>query len=130
MINKVILVGNLGDAPETGETKAGHRFAKLSVATNKRWTDKATGEKRERASWHRVVVWGNDMANAAAAMAKGARIYVEGELETRKFQARDGRDQWVTEIVVQGYAGRVFGVTGGSGGGVPDPAAPPDDYRG
>lgn len=130
MVNKAFLVGRLGADPETGETQRGGRWCKFSLATSRKWTDKASGEKREKTQWHRVVIWGDGLANECARrLKKGSQVACEGEIETRKFQTKDGRDGYVTEIVIQGYGGQVVFCDGASGsGGVPDPQEP-DGYR-
>lgn len=129
MTNKAIILGRLGGDVETSETQGGQRYCRMSVATSRRWTDKASGEKREKTSWHRVVVWGNELANLCAQrLRKGSQVYVEGEIETRKWQGRDGRDQYTTEIVVQGLRGQVVFVDRSEGGQPPEPD-PPEGWR-
>lgn len=131
MINCVILIGNLGQDPEIGETGGNQRYARLSLATSETWRDKVSGERKERTQWHRVVVWGDGLAGMLAKYAKkGSKLYVQGKLVTRKFaDKRTGEDRYVTEIVVQGGADTVRLVADGSGSGaVPAPDAPPDSY--
>jgi single-strand DNA-binding protein len=131
MVNKAILVGNLGSAPETGETGRGARWCGFSVATSRRWRDKASGEKKEKTSWHRVIVWGDGLATSCAkALKKGSKVYVEGEIETRSYE-KDGATRFVTEIIVQGFAGRVVFCDGaGSGAGDGRPPAPDSEPEG
>lgn len=131
MVNSARILGHLGRDPETGETSRGTRYCGLSVATARKWTDKASGEKREKTTWHRVVVWGDGLANECAKrLKKGSKVYVEGEIETRDYEDRDGVKRYVTEIVVQGLRGQVVFLDSGSGGAAPPmPEEAPDDYR-
>lgn len=98
-INKVILIGNLGAAPEARGTPNGGQITTVSLATTERWVDKSSGEKREETEWHRVVFFGRlaDIANQY--LTKGASVYIEGRLRTRKWQSQDGHDRYSTEIV-------------------------------
>jgi single-strand DNA-binding protein len=110
-MNKVILVGNLGQDPEIGATKDGKGYARLSLATSESWKDKATGERKERVQWHKIVCWGDGISKYLGEYAKkGSRLVVEGKLETRKYE-KDGQDRYVTEIIVQGAGGSVKIVT-------------------
>ena len=103
-VNKVILVGNLGADPEIRQTKAGKPVATLSIATSDSWKDKTTGERQGRTEWHRVVIFSEGLCRIAEQyLKKGAKIYIEGELRTRKWQDKDGADKWSTEVVLQGY---------------------------
>ncbi len=105
MINKAILIGNLGKDPDIKSTNGGKKFARLSVATTKKW--KRDGEWEERTQWHTVVVWNEYTAKYLESYAaKGSRVYVEGEIETRKYD-KDGEDKYVTEIVVSGFGNEV-----------------------
>ncbi|MGK0673849.1 MAG: single-stranded DNA-binding protein [Halothiobacillaceae bacterium] len=97
-VNKVILVGNLGADPETRYMPSGGAVTNLRIATSENWTDK-TGEKQERTEWHRVVLFGKLAEIAAEYLRKGQQVYIEGSLRTRKWQDREGRDQYTTEIV-------------------------------
>lgn len=99
-VNKVILIGNLGDDPEKRVTGAGQPVTTLRIATNERWTDKA-GQKQERTEWHRIVVWGPQAENCAQYLAKGRQVYVEGRLQTRQWDDKEGNKRWTTEIVAQ-----------------------------
>jgi len=96
-VNKVILIGNLGRDPEVKYTQTGTAVANLSVATNEVWTDKA-GQKQERTEWHRVVVWGKQAQVLAEHLAKGKQVYVEGSLQTRSWDDRDGNKRYTTEV--------------------------------
>ncbi|MEM9170963.1 MAG: single-stranded DNA-binding protein [Pseudomonadota bacterium] len=105
-VNKVILVGNLGRDPEIRQTKDGRPIANLSVATSETWKDKMTGERRETTEWHRVVIFQEGLARVAEQyMRKGSKVYVEGQLQTRKWQDQNGQDRYSTEVVLQGYGG-------------------------
>jgi single-strand DNA-binding protein len=135
-INKVILVGNLGADPETRYMPSGGAVTNLSVATSDQWKDKQTGEQKERTEWHKVVFFDRLAEVAAEYLRKGSQVYVEGRLQTRKWQDRDGNDRWTTEIV-----GRDMQMLGGRGGGGsapmssggPGPSSPPpqpaDDFE-
>ena len=99
-INKVILIGNLGKDPEVRYSASGSAIANITLATAEYWKDKNTGEKQERTEWHRVVFFGSLAEIAGEYLKKGVQIYVEGRLQTRKWQDKDGRDRYTTEIVV------------------------------
>ncbi len=98
-VNKVILIGNLGADPEIRHTQGGNAVANLSLATSESWRDKTTGETRENTEWHRVVMFGRLGEIAGEYLKKGSKVYVEGRLQTRKWQDRDGNDRYTTEIV-------------------------------
>ncbi|MED5535027.1 MAG: single-stranded DNA-binding protein [Pseudomonadota bacterium] len=98
-INKVILVGNLGQDPETRAMPDGRAVANISVATSKSWKDKNTGEQQERTEWHKVVFFDRLAEVVGQYLNKGSKVYVEGELRTRKWQDKDGNDRWSTEVV-------------------------------
>ena len=104
-INKVILIGNLGAKPEVKYASNGNAIANLSVATSDSWTDKNTGEKQERTEWHRVSLFGKLAEIAGQYLDKGSKVYVEGKLQTRKWQDKEGKDRYTTEIVVSGFNG-------------------------
>ena len=106
-VNKVILVGNLGADPDVRSTQAGDLVANLRLATSESWKDKTTGEPQERTEWHRVVVFGKRAEIARQYLRKGSKVYVEGQLRTRKYQAQDGSDRWTTEIHLPPYAGQM-----------------------
>ena len=103
-VNKVILLGNLGRDPEIRSMQSGSKMATFSMATSKRWRDKNTQEQRDKTSWHNIVVFGDGLVDIVEKyVKKGSKIYVEGELQTRKWQDQDGNDRYTTEVVMQGY---------------------------
>lgn len=104
-VNKVILVGNLGGDPEVRYMPSGGAVANITVATSETWRDKATGEQREKTEWHRVALFGKLAEVAGEYLRKGSQVYIEGQLQTRKWQDQSGQDRYTTEIVVQGYNG-------------------------
>jgi single-strand DNA-binding protein len=104
-INKVILVGNLGQKPEVKYASNGSAIANLSVATSESWTDKNTGQKQEKTEWHRVSLFGKLAEIAGQYLDKGSKVYVEGKLQTRKWQDQSGSDRYSTEVVVSGFNG-------------------------
>jgi len=104
-INKVILVGNLGAKPEVIYASNGNAISNLSVATSESWTDKSTGQKQERTEWHRVSLFGKLAEIAGQYLDKGSKVYVEGKLQTRKWQDQNGQDRYTTEVVVSGFNG-------------------------
>jgi len=119
-VNKVILVGNLGADPEIRRTQDGRPIVNLRLATSETWRDKTTGERRERTEWHRVVIFNEALAKVAEQyLKKGAKVYVEGQLQTRKWQDQQGQDRYSTEVVLQGFSSQLTmldRVGGGSGG--------------
>lgn len=104
-INKVILVGNLGNDPEIRYLPSGGAVATLTVATSESWRDKATGEQREKTEWHRVALFGKLAEVAGEYLKKGSQVYIEGQLETRKWQDQNGQDRYTTQVVVKGFNG-------------------------
>ena len=103
-VNKVILLGNLGRDPEIRSMQSGNKMASFTMATSKRWKDKTTQEQREKTSWHNIVVFSEGLVGIVEKyVKKGSKIYVEGELSTRKYQDNDGNDKYTTEVVLQGY---------------------------
>lgn len=104
-INKVILVGNLGGDPEIRYLPSGGAVATLTVATSESWRDKATGEQREKTEWHRVALFGKLAEVAGEYLKKGSQVYIEGQLETRKWQDQNGQDRYTTQVVVKGFNG-------------------------
>src|SRR5271169_2326253 len=103
-VNKVILVGNLGKDPEIRRTQDGRPIANLSVATSENWRDKATGERKEKTEWHRVVIFNEGLCKVAEQyLKKGAKVYVEGSLQTRKWTDQSGVEKYSTEVVLQGF---------------------------
>ena len=114
-VNKVIIVGNLGNDPETRYMPSGSAVTNLSVATNESWKDKQTGEQKERTEWHRVAMFGRLAEIAAEYLRKGSQVYIEGKLRTRKWQGQDGQDRYTTEIIADEM--QMLGGRGGAGGG-------------
>lgn len=107
-VNKVILVGNLGRDPEVRHLQDGSPVVNLSLATNEVWTDKATGERRERTEWHRVVIFNERLGEVAQKyLKKGSKVYVEGQLQTRKWTDQQGADRYSTEVVLRGFRGEL-----------------------
>ena len=117
-VNKVILIGNLGADPEIRRTADGRPIANLRVATSENWRDKATGERKERTEWHRVVIFSEGLAKIAEQyLKKGAKVYLEGQLQTRKWQDKEGQDRWTTEVVLQGFNSTLTMLDSRGGGG-------------
>ena len=103
-VNKVILLGNLGRDPEIRSMQSGKKMASFSIATSKRWKDRSTQEQKENTSWHNIVVFNEGLVDVIEKyIKKGSKIYVEGELSTRKYQDKDGNDKYTTEVILQGY---------------------------
>jgi single-strand DNA-binding protein len=103
-VNKVILIGNLGADPEIHRTQDGRPIANLRVATSESWRDKATGERREKTEWHRVVIFNEGLCKIVEQyLKKGSKVYLEGSLQTRKWTDKDGHDRYSTEVVLQGF---------------------------
>jgi len=103
-VNKVILLGNLGRDPEIRSMQSGKKMASFSIATSKRWKDRSTQEQKESTSWHNIVVFNEGLVDVIEKyVKKGSKIYVEGELSTRKYQDKEGNDKYTTEVVLQGY---------------------------
>lgn len=114
-VNKVILVGNLGRDPEVRHTQDGKAIVNLSIATSETWRDKATGERKEKAEWHRVVIFNEGLAKVAEQyLKKGSTVYLEGQLQTRKWTDKDGAEKYSTEIVLQQYRGELVMLGGKS----------------
>ena len=119
-VNKVILVGNLGRDPEIRSTNDGTKVANLSVATSENWRDRNTGERRERTEWHRVVIFNDRLVDVVEKyLNKGSKVYLEGQLQTRKWTDRDGQERYTTEVVLQRFRGELtmLDSRGGGGGG-------------
>ncbi len=103
-VNKVILLGNLGRDPDIRSMQSGSKMASFSIATSKRWKDRSTQEQKEKTSWHNIVVFGDGLVDIVEKyVKKGSKIYIEGELQTRKWQDKEGNDRYTTEIILQGY---------------------------
>ncbi len=116
-VNKVILVGNLGADPEIRQTKDGRPVAQLSIATSENWKDRNTGERREKTEWHRVVIFSEGLCRVAENyLRKGSKVYIEGQLQTRKWQDQSGVDKYTTEIVLQGFNSTLTMLDSRSGG--------------
>ncbi|MEM9146049.1 MAG: single-stranded DNA-binding protein [Pseudomonadota bacterium] len=123
-VNKVILIGNLGRDPEIRTFQNGGRVCNLRIATSETWKDRETGERRERTEWHSVAIFNDNLARLAEQyLRKGSKVYVEGQLETRKWQDQNGQDRYSTEVVLRPYRGEMTfldgrdGPAGGGGGG-------------
>lgn len=104
-INKVILIGTLGQDPEVKYMPSGGAVANISIATSESWKDKNTGEQKEKTEWHRIAIFGKLAEIAGEYLRKGSKVYIEGQLQTRKWQNQQGQDQYTTEVVVQGFNG-------------------------
>jgi single-strand DNA-binding protein len=117
-VNKVILIGNLGKDPEIRRTQDGRPIANLNVATSESWRDKATGERKEKTEWHRVVIFNEGLCKVAEQyLKKGAKVYIEGQLQTRKWTDQSGAEKYTTEVVLQGFNSTLTMLDGRSGGG-------------
>ena len=117
-VNKVILVGNLGKDPEIRRTQDGRPIANLSIATSETWRDKATGERKEKTEWHRVVIFNEGLCKVAEQyLKKGAKVYIEGALQTRKWTDQSGVEKYSTEVVLQGFNSTLTMLDGRGGGG-------------
>jgi single-strand DNA-binding protein len=121
-VNKVILVGNLGRDPEVRHTQSGDQIVHLSLATSESWRDRGSGERRERTEWHRVVIFNPSLGDIAKQyLRKGSKVYVEGQLQTRKWTGQDGQERYTTEVVLRPYRGELTMLDGrndrGGGGG-------------
>jgi single-strand DNA-binding protein len=147
-VNKVILIGNLGKDPETRYMPSGSAVTNLTLATSESWKDKQSGEQQERTEWHKIAMFGRLAEIAAEYLRKGSQVYIEGKLRTRKWQDKEGKDRWTTEIVADemhmlggkgggaaagagAMAGAAAGGGGAAGGGraaVNDSGAPPGDF--
>jgi single-strand DNA-binding protein len=107
-VNKVILVGNLGADPEVRHTQDGRPVVNLRLATSENWRDKSSGERKERTEWHRVVIFNENLAKVAEQyLKKGAKVYIEGQLQTRKYTDQQGQERYSTEVVLQQYRGEL-----------------------
>jgi single-strand DNA-binding protein len=121
-VNKVILVGNLGQDPQSRSFQNGGKVVNLRIATSETWKDRNTGERKEKTEWHSVAIFNEGLANTAERfLKKGSKVYIEGSLQTRKWQDQNGQERYTTEIVLQGFNGSMVmldGPGGGQGGGV------------
>jgi single-strand DNA-binding protein len=117
-VNKVILVGNLGKDPEARRMTSGELMVNLSIATSETWRDKTSGERKEKTEWHRVVIWNENLAKVAEQyLRKGAKVYLEGQLSTRKYTDKDGVEKYSTEVVLNRFRGELVMLDGRSEGG-------------
>jgi len=117
-VNKVILVGNLGKDPEVRSFQNGGRVARFSIATSESWKDKASGERREKTEWHNISVTNDNLVTVCERfLKKGSKVYVEGQLETRKWQDKDGHDRYTTEVVLKPFRGELTMLDSKSGAG-------------
>ncbi len=127
-VNKVILIGNLGRDPEVKTFANGGKVCNLSLATSENWRDKATGERKERTEWHRVAIFNERLVDVAEKyLKKGAKVYLEGQLETRKWTDQSGVEKYSTEVVLRQFRGELTMLDGRGGGGA---GGPPDDEMG
>ena len=125
-VNKVILVGNLGKDPDIRSMQTGARVANLSIATSENWKDKTSGERKEKTEWHRVVIFNDNLVNVAERyLKKGAKVYIEGQLETRKWTDQSGVEKYSTEVVLRPYRGEITMLDNrnGEGGGAAFPGS-------
>jgi single-strand DNA-binding protein len=123
-VNKVVLLGNVGKDPEVRHTQDGKPIVNLSIATSESWRDKASGERKEKTEWHRVVIFNEGLAKVAEAyLKKGSSVYIEGQLQTRKWTDKDGAEKYSTEIVLQQYRGELVLLGGKSDGTAARPEA-------
>ena len=117
-VNKVILIGNLGRDPEVRSFNNGGKVCNLRIATSENWKDKNTGERREKTEWHTVAIFSEGLVNVAERyLKKGSKVYIEGQLETRKWQDQNGQDRYSTEVVLRGFGGTLTMLDGRDGGG-------------
>ena len=124
-VNKVILIGNLGKDPEVRTTQSGGKVVNLSIATSENWKDKASGERKEKTEWHRVVIFNERLGEVAERyLKKGAKVYIEGALQTRKWTDQSGAEKYTTEVVLGQYRGELTMLDGRSGGGASMDDAP------
>src|SRR6201999_794243 len=128
-VNKVILVGNLGADPEIRRTQDGRPIVNLRLATSETWRDRASGERKERTEWHRVVIFSEPLAKIAEQyLKKGAKVYLEGQLQTRKWQDQQGQDRYSTEVVLQNFNGQLVLLDRPSGGAGASSGMQEDDF--
>src|SRR5437763_12976738 len=128
-VNKVILIGNLGADPEIRRTQDGRPIANLRIATSENWRDKATGERKEKTEWHRVVIFSEGLCRVAEQyLKKGAKVYIEGQLQTRKWQDQSGQDKYSTEVVLQGFNSVLTMLDRAGGGTAGEPADGGNDF--
>jgi single-strand DNA-binding protein len=127
MLNQVMLLGHVGQAPEIRSTGTGVQVAMLSLATSEKWTDKKTNEKKERTEWHRIVVWHGGLVTIVEKfVAKGSKLYVAGKLQTKKWRDQQGVDRYTTEIVLNGFDAKLVLLDKNPNGGYEQPPPPMD----
>lgn len=130
-VNKVIIVGNLGRDPEVRSFQNGGKVVNLRIATSETWRDKSSGERKERTEWHSVAIFNENLAKVAEQyLKKGSKVYIEGQLETRKWQDQSGQDRYTTEVVLRQYRGELTILDGRDGGGGSGGGAGGGDYGG
>jgi single-strand DNA-binding protein len=138
-VNKVILVGNLGRDPESRSFQNGGKVVNLRIATSESWKDRATGERKEKTEWHSVAIFNENIGRVAEQyLRKGSKVYIEGQLQTRKWQDQQGQDRYTTEIVIQNFNGQLTlldgrnegGAAGGGGGWNNDDRGAPGGFGG
>src|SRR5947209_6407678 len=128
-VNKVILVGNLGRDPEVKRLNSGDPVVNLSVATSENWRDKASGERKERTEWHRVVIYNENLAKVAEQyLRKGSKVYLEGQLQTRKYTDQQGNEKYSTEVVLQGFNSALTMLDRAGGGGASGDTGSDNDF--
>jgi single-strand DNA-binding protein len=129
-VNKVILVGNLGRDPEVRTFQNGGKVVNLRIATSEKWTNKSSGERQERTEWHSVAIFAEGIAKVAEQyLRKGSKVYLEGQLETRKWQDQSGQDRYSTEVVLRPYKGELVMLDGATGGQSNNTDEPPQQQR-
>ncbi|WP_334151639.1 single-stranded DNA-binding protein [Hyphomicrobium sp.] len=129
-VNKVILIGNCGRDPEIRSTQSGSKIANLRIATSESWKDKHSGERKERTEWHSVVIFNENLVRVVEQyVSKGSKLYVEGQLQTRKWQDQSGQDRYSTEIVLQGFNGVLTMLDGKGSGDRQEPRQEPQEGR-
>jgi single-strand DNA-binding protein len=122
-LNKVMIIGNLGADPDVRSMNSGDEVCNLSIATSESWNDKASGEKKERTQWHKVVIFNSNLVKVAKNyLKKGSKVYIEGQIETRKWTDKEGKDQYTTEIVLRPYRGELTMLDGRGGSAANDGA--------
>lgn len=129
-VNKVILIGNLGKDPDIRSTQNGNRIASFSLATSESWNDKATGDRKENTQWHRIVVYNDNLVSLVEKyLEKGSKIYLEGQLENRKWTDDNGKEHFTTEVVLRQYQGNITMLDGKQGNQQPGPDTTEDAPR-
>ena len=130
-VNKVILIGNLGADPEIRSLNSGDRVANLRVATSESWRDRASGERKEKTEWHRVVIFNDNLVKVAEQyLRKGSKVYIEGQLQTRKWTDKENQERYTTEVVLGKFRGELTMLDGRSGGGGGGMGSGGDDFGG